>query len=101
MESSHNTEINVCQINFFWGHLQGLGGLYESLRVIQIILAEAKAFLTCADWGGMRLKGDFTASEYEDHHSQEPGSHITGHLTPLWAWAILYPFLGNRMRTSV
>lgn len=80
-----------------------LGSFIKHLEAVWIIKSHINYsshilfVLTDREWG---QKGYFTAWGYA-YHSQEPGSHSPGHLAQLWAWATLYPLLGNRKGTSV
>lgn len=84
-----------------------LGSFMRFMKAVWIVKCHinysqerVKPFLICVDWGRMRPEGHFTASEYEAHFSQEPGSHQTGQLAPLWAWATPDPSWGTERESG-
>lgn len=99
--SSHSTEKNICQTYFFLGSFMRLmGAVWISKSDINYLSREQKHFssvLTAGEWDKRRTSLLLSRKLLT---RQEPGLYITGRVAPLWAWAPLYPFLGNGKRAS-
>lgn len=81
------------RLTFVWGHLRGLWRLCESLSDINYLSREHfSSVLIEGEWNKRRMSLLLSRKLIT---RQEPGLYTTGHVAPLWAWAPLYPFLGN------